>query len=99
MLTLGPRCKPPANNIVEPLTFTTWQNSTSWESGTLQIKFLQLGSSSMFAIDNHTYEKNQVIKTKRQKKKIFFSAEGWENHEPLSLSARFFFCYQSIHKF
>ena len=83
MLTLGPRCKPPANNIVEPLTFTTWQNGTLWESGTLQIKFLQLGSSSIFAIDNYTYEKNQVIKRKKQKKRLFFSAhfpEGWESH-------------------
>ena len=23
MTTPGPRCKPPANNIIEPLTFTT----------------------------------------------------------------------------
>ena len=100
VLTLGPRCKAPANNIVEPLTFTTWENGTSWESGTLQIKFLQLGSSSMFAIGNYTHEKNEVIKTKETKKEtFFFSAEGWENHEPFSLSARFFFCYQSIHKF
>ena len=100
MLTLGPRCKPPANNIVEPLTFTTWQNGTSWESGTLQIKFLQLGSPSMFAIDNYTYEKNQVIKTKKQKKRhFFFQLKDGKTTNPFHSQHDFYFCYQSIHKF
>ena len=51
--------------------FHNRQNSTSRESDTFPIKFLQLASSSMFSIDNYMYEKNQVIKRKRQKKNLF----------------------------
>ena len=52
----------------------------------------------MFTIDKYMFEKNQVIKekneTKNTKKTNFFLAhfsERWENHEPLSHSARCLF--------
>ena len=51
--------------------FRNRQNGTSRESDTFPIKFLQLASSSMFSIDNYMYEKNQVIKKKRQRKTFF----------------------------
>ena len=51
--------------------FHNRQNGTSQESNTFPIRFLQLASSTMLSIDNYMYEKNQVIKRKRQKKFFF----------------------------
>ena len=80
--------------------FHNRQNGTSRESSTFPIRFLQLASKSMFSIDSYMYEKNQVIKKKTTTKKPFFLghfSERWENHEPLSLSARCFFSFLTGH--
>ena len=66
MITPDPRCKPPANNIIEPLTFTTDEMALRGKMVLSQSDFLHLASSSMFSINNYMYEKNQVTHKKRE---------------------------------
>ena len=76
--------------------FHNRQNGTSQESNTFPIRFLQLASSTMLSIDNYMYEKNQVIKRKRQKKFFFqrtFLNDGKTTNycHSQTLSTMFFF--------
>ena len=66
MTTPGQRCKPPANNIIEPLTFTIDEMVLRGKMVLSQSDFLNLASSSMFSINSYTYEKSQVIHKKRE---------------------------------
>ena len=66
MTTPDPRCKPPANNIIEPLTFTTGEMALRGKMVLSQSDFLHLASKSMFSINNYMYEKNQVTHKKRE---------------------------------
>ena len=66
MITPDPRCKPPANNIIEPLTFTTDEMALRGKMVLSQSDFLYLASSSMFSINNYMYEKNQVTHKKEK---------------------------------
>ena len=66
MITPDPRCKPPANNIIEPLTFTTDEMARRGKMVLSQSDFLHLASSSMFSINNYMYEKTKAH-TKKEK--------------------------------
>ena len=66
MITPDPRCKLPANNIIETLTFTTDEMALRGKMVLSQSDFLHLASSSMFSINNYMYEKNQVTQKKEK---------------------------------
>ena len=83
MTTPGPRCKPPANNIIEPLTFTTDEMALRGKMVLSQSDFLHLASSSMFSINNYMNEKSQVT---QKKEKTCVTQVKKDFGEPLDLN-------------
>ena len=95
MSTPGSRCKPPANRTRTP-DFHNRQNRNSRESSTFPIIFFPMSPYE------HILNRQLHVCNKPKRKKHVFPthlSEGWVNDEPLSLSARRFFCYPNIHKF
>ena len=53
MSTLGSHCEPPANNIVDPLTFTARKMALCGKVIVFQSRFPQLASASTFSVARH----------------------------------------------
>ena len=67
MSTQGSHCKPPANDIIEALTFK--QNGASRESDSFQSRFPQLASAGKFSSGNRVWVKPWERNVKKKKKK------------------------------
>ena len=89
MTTPDPRCKPPANNIIEPLTFTTDEMALRGKMVLSQSDFLHLASSSMFSINNYMYEKSQVTHKKRENMRNAGVKGFWRASRPKCKPNRF----------
>ena len=85
MSTPGQLCKPPANKIVEPLTFTTEGRWGRWHFPN-KISLVNLFE---FVLNRqiHVWEKPS---NKEEHALPAYFSERWVNHEPLSPSARCF---------